>query len=478
MSLKNIKSMIIHAASESTAHGLPNIIKSENLFLKIIWIFFFILSSSFAIYLILDAVKTFMDFESVTKIEVTTDLPSEFPAVSICNINPYITEFAKNYTKNISSRIIDLTNLLIVSKFKKKTFLQSNIMSSQLNDEQRQKFSLKLNESLIDCVFSYNSCNSNNFSWFYDFSYGNCYTINAGKTLNNNITIPIWKSSDPGTINGLQLWIYIGNGSHETISNSGLHVYIHNHSFTPLFTEGINAAPGMETYIRVRRVFDEKLPSPFNDCINDQNSQDAVKSELYRVSFDKNSLYKQTNCYQACKKKFVMEKCNCSATFIDAKLYPNSAECITMAQINCIFQNLPPFVKDNLTNYCSKLCPKECNSIDYPLSTSFTDFPSHDFYEKLLNSSVIKKHFPNGTDYATLKNSVLAVNVYYEELVYTKFTQLPKMTILDLISNIGGILGLFIGMSFLSFAEIISIMIKIAIFSFESKKFKNLIFST
>ena len=45
MSLKNIKSMIIHAASESTAHGLPNIIKSENLFLKIIWIFFFIQSS-------------------------------------------------------------------------------------------------------------------------------------------------------------------------------------------------------------------------------------------------------------------------------------------------------------------------------------------------------------------------------------------------------------------------------------------------
>ena len=472
MSFKNLKSIIIQAISDSTAHGLPNIIKSEKLFLKIFWIIIFILSSSYAINFILDSVNAYLSYESVTKIEVTKDLPSQFPAVSICNINPFTTKFAKEYTRNISIGFTDKNDSLIINRLYKKTFLQSNIMSSQLNDEQRRSFSLKINESLIDCVFSFTPCSRNEFSWFYDFIYGNCYTINEGKTLSNNLTIPFWTSSNPGTINGLQLWIYVGNSSHETISNSGIHIFIHNHSFTPLCSDGINAAPGMETNIIVRRVYDEKLPPPFNDCIKELKSPDAFESELYKVTFKKNSIYKQTNCYEACKQKYVMKKCNCSVSFFP-KLHQNLVDCLSMEKIDCIFQYLPPFVKYNFTDYCSNFCPKECDSVYYPLSTSFTDFPTYDFYEKLLNTEVIKKHFPNGIDYATLKKSVLAVNVYYEELIYTKFTQLPQMSVLDLISNIGGILGLFIGISFLSFAEIISVFIEIAIVLFESKYYKK-----
>jgi hypothetical protein len=56
---------------------------------------------------------------------------------------------------------------------------------------------------------------------------------------------------------------------------------------------------------------------------------------------------------------------------------------------------------------------------------------------------------------------VLILTFFYESLSYTVIDQIPKMNMLDLISNIGGNLGLFIGVSFLSFAEIIELFIEI-----------------
>ncbi len=40
-------------------------------------------------------------------------------------------------------------------------------------------------------------------------------------------------------------------------------------------------------------------------------------------------------------------------------------------------------------------------------------------------------------------------SVYYEKPEYTVIDQIAQMTVFDLISNIGGNLGLFIGISFL-----------------------------
>ena len=49
--------------------------------------------------------------------------------------------------------------------------------------------------------------------------------------------------------------------------------------------------------------------------------------------------------------------------------------------------------------------------------------------------------------------------MYYNDLKYTKITELQKTKIVDLIANAGGILGLFIGISFLSFIEILEFLL-------------------
>jgi len=52
----------------------------------------------------------------------------------------------------------------------------------------------------------------------------------------------------------------------------------------------------------------------------------------------------------------------------------------------------------------------------------------------------------------------ISIRIYYDKASYTRINEIPKIEIVDLIANIGGNLGLFLGVSFLSFAEIFELI--------------------
>lgn len=56
-------------------------------------------------------------------------------------------------------------------------------------------------------------------------------------------------------------------------------------------------------------------------------------------------------------------------------------------------------------------------------------------------------NMPNTTNFWFIPN----------DLSLLEITQIPKTSMIDLISNIGGTLGLFVGMTFLSFVEILDL---------------------
>ncbi len=66
---------------------------------------------------------------------------------------------------------------------------------------------------------------------------------------------------------------------------------------------------------------------------------------------------------------------------------------------------------------------------------------------------------------------MLAVNVYYTSSSYMKITESPSILIYDLAPNIGGTMGLFVGMSALSFMELIELAIEIV--AYLIRKLKN-----
>ena len=129
--------------------------------------------------------------------------------------------------------------------------------------------------------------------------------------------------------------------------------------------------------------------------------------------------------------------------------------------------NLPPCLSiDKLANFgkfqpslyinCKprKLCPLECNSVFYDNSISFALFPSNIYL------GLVQVKYPNlglllNNDWnaSSVRDKVLAINVYFDTLEFTTIDELEKNELIDLIAAMGGLLGLFLGMSFITFFE-------------------------
>ena len=61
------------------------------------------------------------------------------------------------------------------------------------------------------------------------------------------------------------------------------------------------------------------------------------------------------------------------------------------------------------------------------------------------------------TTYELVQSASLAVRIYFDDLSYTLVSESPKTELVDMIANVGGLLGLFMGMSLLSFVEVIEL---------------------
>lgn len=161
----------------------------------------------------------------------------------------------------------------------------------------------------------------------------------------------------------------------------------------------------------------------------------------------------------------MVEKCGCYD--LTAEYWPalNSTPCLNFWNVSCDVAQYSIFFSQDVKSLCQE-CPLECNSVVYSTSTSFADYPSAAYASVLVNNPIINSYFggnKSAITYDALKRQIVAVNVFYSDLSYNKYTELEKMNVVDLVSNIGGTLGLFLGMSFLSFIEIIDLVVQILI---------------
>jgi len=73
----------------------------------------------------------------------------------------------------------------------------------------------------------------------------------------------------------------------------------------------------------------------------------------------------------------------------------------------------------------------------------------------------------NFNTFEEIKKHFIGIYVYYNDFKYTLISEEPKTELFNFISNIGGILGLFLGISFLSFIEIFEILFEIVFILFK-----------
>ena len=432
---------LIIVFSDSTSHGLPRVLISKYSIVKIFWILAFLRGTVGASITFIQSIVSYYQYKTVVNVAFIQEFPTAFPAITICNLNPFL-----NLKK---SPINDQEKL--------------DQYVASLNSTEQQAIGFQLNnESLISCIFNNAICNeTNDFSMFFDYNYGNCYTFNGGenkdKLLNTTLT---------GSNYGLTLEILTGNPNvfFHSQKKQGLLLVVHNQTQTLVrsiqLQNGITIPPGYNSYVAVRRNLHSQLPSPYSNCITSLTT--TQKAVLLNYENYENisgvSAYDQASCNQLCHQIFVQNVCNCS----DPK-YPliNSTvtKCMNSSQLDCIRE------VNKQANNCGFDCPNECNTIDYSLLTSSGSYPSQ-YYVSILAKQGYLNNFASLTNdpqdmLESVQKYLVRVTVNYNQLGYTLYQDNPSLDINSLISTIGGQFGLFIGISILSIIEVFELLLEL-----------------
>ena len=204
-----------------------------------------------------------------------------------------------------------------------------------------------------------------------------------------------------------------------------------------------------DTNIAIKRKRSDILKKPYSNCEVDLRTADinTVDSKLWRDAFQNKKIYTQNDCMRKAFRIEVSKKCNCIVEKIDRELGLNFPICKSAKCHRNVFSF--DWKLNNFDGKYDKECPLECN-IDWIEKKVYTrNFPSYAYAKLLKESKVIQHKSVND-----ISKSRAMIHIYYEKLGYYSTYETPLTLSFDLISKIGGMLGLFLGLSLLSLIEI------------------------
>lgn len=263
-----------------------------------------------------------------------------------------------------------------------------------------------------------------------------CVSINSGVN-NYGEMVELTRSINPGV--STPYWVIMVNPNFTNTYD----VFINSQSEHFSLTKGVKVNVKSQTELVVNREITHRLGKPYSNCIKQLKFTDLGKNTSiarYRNEYD----YHQTNCFGICKLEYVFERCNQSEVFQNVsrfyytdynyflRIYSDMVKNCTDSQIiiqdvNIYFQN------KGVATICGKMCPIECDSVEYSVKSFYL------------------------ANYGALRGAS-SIRVYFETFDYTSITQIPKLRADDLFGSIGGVLGLFLGISLLSLVEIIELL--------------------
>ena len=446
-----ILDVVRNRLSESTIHAIPNIFSINHLIIKIIWLVCLLVSASFCSYFIVSSIQDYLKYDVVTNIEIENENPIGFPSVTICNLNIFSSSKSKNIMNelmrnqtDIDQNYSNLSNSLKLELMNQRYLYQIN--SLNLNDSSKISLGNSINDIIMSCVFDWTDCSLNDdFSYFFDLEYGNCFIFNPGKNINNQ-KASFKTLTNSGLTNGLQLELLINSvDENENIFSfyNGFNIYISNELGNLYYSEGINVSPGFTTKIILNKYTVKRKSRPTAICIENTTSIDSYDSPIYRQIIKSRSKYRYTDCLDLCVQLYVEPICKC----YDAQYGNFSSKykpCLNDEEIDCAYINYGIYQKNKLASKCD--CPVECSTTSYYMKTSIAEFPTKNYANLLkMNSKIL--NFLNKTNktFEELRKRIVSVNVFYNSLTHVYVNEKLKTTPFDLVSIIGGTLGLFLG---------------------------------
>ncbi len=361
-------------------------------------------------------------------------------------------------------------------------------------------------ELAIRCRWGHRHCNFSQVTLFNDAYFYNCLTFHPPEELAliegvdngwSNIALIGSEMVDWGALSnkfpidlpGLQEY------QHPLAGNEGARVVIHAQGTRPFpSSEGFDVPPGFSASMGVKMRKNVFLGQPYGNCTK-------------RTYDDSYPRYTATRCYKKCILDEMVKKCQCmDTTMISSvdEILPDVPFCSYVADPPEYCSDVTKFPPIDCTYvlqeaYDRMLCAKDvehqmakdpllmdecrcfspCNDVHYDVSFSLSGWPAAQDADKVYQSIVepaqtideklalfnisqekidfYRPYFTYENRFKSLK-SFVKVNVYLAESKVILTSESPAYQQFQLLADVGGQMGLWIGMSVITVAEILQLI--------------------
>ncbi|XP_063437774.1 FMRFamide-activated amiloride-sensitive sodium channel-like [Mytilus trossulus] len=487
---KSFNRLCVRFAEKTSMQGLPWINAAKLWYAKVFWVFLLLCGIAGMTLHLYSLIEQFLQFD----VQVSISLGFNhlvLPAVTVCNVNAvkkselnimsealqslvtqtdparfngppgkkrkkrYVDEFDNINFDNLS-RSYDFTNKGGQKKDNNFQITQTfQALYMQHPRSTRRKAGHQLNNLLIGCSFGGYQCYQSNFTWFQTEDYGNCFTIQSEEFV----------VTSAGPDNGLDLTLYTETEEYLAgiTQGYGARIQIHDRYTYPFPSdEGEYVASGFETHVALKQVELIRKGSPYGEC------QDVT---AYLSNYG--AKYTRTLCQNFCKQQLIVDSCGCfdnaeSDLFFTLNYTFSVVPCLSETERVCLAQ-LEADLKGR-TLECPE-CVKPCQETQFGKSFSARNWPT-DEYANVLMEGVCEKlpkqacdqMASKGNDYRALGHNFVKIKIYFEDLNYELIEETPEIEVQQFASDVGGAIGLWIGLSIISMFELFQLMLECCAF--------------
>ncbi|CAF3187174.1 unnamed protein product [Rotaria sp. Silwood2] len=456
------QSIFIDYLLATSTHGLRSVGRAHSNFNLVFWIIVFTAAFGLMLYFVIAAILQYFAYPTQTNVEIRLDRSMSFPAVTICNANPFRYDRMNASLASYFYRLYPLNatyNQSVINS------LELSLIVDLINRNKTEELwwvGFQLSDLLLQCTYNGIDC-SNTFTPSMSTVFGNCFTFNWQTstkifTLNDFGNTSVMKE-------GLSMLFYIPREMYFPVQNGdvGLTILLHDNKELPLPNEnGLNLQPSLSHLITYRKTETTFLSSPYTECMSDVSLDMRA---LYEATFFNDSsstviVYSESVCLELCEQAYIFSQCSCifpipfltrSVLTFDGRLVPANFCNPSNQEATCSFVSRRDFYASEQiqTRWCSK-CNAQCQHTDFIAHLSAQAAPSDGeitYWKTTLldgnNTSnvLLPNDFAQRFNYYFNRN-YLKVRIACGSQYVTKYQQEAKLTIIDTFSAVGGQTGL------------------------------------
>ncbi|CAF1331132.1 unnamed protein product [Rotaria sordida] len=252
---------------------------------------------------------------------------------------------------------------------------------------------------------------------------------------------------------------------------TGMVALVHdNVQFPYIEMAGMYLAPGRHHKFSYSKKMNIFLPAPYTTCNDKPNLGMQIMFDQYQGA---DYAYTQFQCYTVCLQAYIYQKCGCGHPFrwtIRSVVLPGTDKAINISFCDiknpCYIEAAAELMNTRSiwTTYCPD-CTEECSTSDFLIKSSSLLAPPQ-FLMNDIKRFVESSKIPLPANWSTswvseIQSNYVSLEVVYETSRTEIYTEEATLSPVDVLSNVGGQTGLWIGISFLSLIEIAEVIYRL-----------------